>query len=191
MMAWSGGRVIEALWLALGAYWLVSAPRRREKKSREADGIYMQHIVMMVASCSFLYLDELGVGFLGWRFIAQSQAATAAGILITLAGVSLAIWARWKLGENWSARREIRVGHELVRSGPYRYVRHPIYSGILLGMTGTAIYVGKWRGVLAVILVWLLFRAKAAREEARLATEFGQAFEEQKQKTGFLFPRLD
>jgi protein-S-isoprenylcysteine O-methyltransferase Ste14 len=190
MMPFSTGMVIDGLWLALGAYWLVSAPTAREKKSREPAEVYLPHTAMMVASCALLFSDETGVGFLGRRFIARSLAATTVGIVIMLAGVLFAIWARRHLGENWSARPEIRVGHELVRSGPYKYVRHPIYSGILLGMSGTAIYVGKWRAMVAVILVWLLFRAKAGREEARLAKEFGLVYEEQKRKTGFLFPRL-
>jgi protein-S-isoprenylcysteine O-methyltransferase Ste14 len=189
-MALSAGTVIEGLWLVLGVYWVVTAPRGQAKKSSEAAGVYGLHMAMMVASCALLFSGRLGVGFLGWRFIARNPAVTATGIVVTLAGVSFAVWARKHLGENWSARPEIRVGHELVRSGPYKYVRHPIYTGILVGMMGTAIYIGKWRAIVGVTLAWLLFRAKARREEARLVEEFGPAFEERKRHTGFLFPRL-
>ena len=69
-----------------------------------------------------------------------------AGIVLTYAGLMLAIWARLSLGTNWSAVVDRKIGHELIRSGPYAYLRHPTYSGLLLAVIGTAIEIGEWRG---------------------------------------------
>lgn len=86
-------------------------------------------------------------------------------------GLGIAIWARRHLGRNWSAEVRLKEGHALVRSGPYARVRHPIYPG-LLAMTGTALVVGEWRGVVAALLVLLAFVLKSRVEEERTREAF-------------------
>ena len=71
-----------------------------------------------------------------------------------------------------------------------RGVRHPIYSGILLAMMGTTLFVGEWRAVVGLVLVFLTHGVKARREEALLASQFGQQYEEYRKRTGSLIPRL-
>ena len=84
----------------------------------------------------------------------------------------------------------IKVEHELIRNGPYAYVRHPIYTGILLALVGTALAIAEWRALIAVALVWIAFYTKARVEEKMLAQEFGAAFAEHRRRTGFFLPRL-
>ena len=105
-------------------------------------------------------------------------------------GVAFAIWARRHLGEFWSARVTLKEDHHLIQSGPYARVRHPIYSGLLLAMIGTALFVGEWRAALGVFLVFVGHWLKARREESLLATEFGAAYEEYRRRTGSLVPRM-
>jgi len=102
----------------------------------------------------------------------------------------VAIWARLILGENWSARVIVKQGHQLISSGPYAYVRHPIYSGFLLAVTGTAIVIGEWRGLLAIVLVVVTQSLKAQREEKFMLSEFGDRYAQYQRETGFLLPRL-
>ncbi|MDD3531112.1 MAG: isoprenylcysteine carboxylmethyltransferase family protein [Candidatus Pacebacteria bacterium] len=64
------------------------------------------------------------------------------GVALSIIGVGIAIWARIYLGRNWGAPRSLHEGHELVTSGPYRYVRHPIYTGVLLALLGAAVVQG-------------------------------------------------
>ncbi|MDE2001085.1 MAG: isoprenylcysteine carboxylmethyltransferase family protein [Patescibacteria group bacterium] len=114
-------------------------------------------------------------------------AAAWIGALLAVAGIGLAIWARMFIGANWGQPMTLRVGHELVTSGPYRYVRHPIYSGVLLAMLGTAIASQLlW---LAVFLMFAGFFTYSARMEERTMTEqFGDAYRTYKAQTRMLVP---
>ena len=84
----------------------------------------------------------------------------------------------------------VREQHELIRSGPYRVVRHPIYTGILLAMIGTFLASGKVRGLLAVLFVWIGWTIKSRIEEEFMMRTFGAQYEEYRQTTAALFPRV-
>ena len=112
------------------------------------------------------------------------------GVALTLAGMVLAISARRHLGENWSDKVELKVDHRLIRSGPYAYLRHPIYSGVLLGVAGTALAIGMVRGGAAFCLLLSSYATKARKEERVLAGKFGDAFREYRNNTGFLLPQF-
>ena len=84
----------------------------------------------------------------------------------------------------------LKVDHQLIRSGPYAYVRHPIYTGLFLATAGTALVVGEWRAVVGVLLTLVAHSRKAAKEEALLATEFGEQYQDYRKHTGFLTPRV-
>jgi protein-S-isoprenylcysteine O-methyltransferase Ste14 len=111
------------------------------------------------------------------------------GAILTAAGVAFAIWARRHIGKNWSAQVTIRQEHELIRSGPYARIRHPIYTGLLLAVAATAIAIGEYRAIVAFAVIAIGFVVKAKREEAFLATQFGPAFDEHRRQTGFFLPR--
>jgi len=84
----------------------------------------------------------------------------------------------------------LKENHELIRSGPYRSIRHPIYTGILLALLGTAVQIGQVRSLLAFVVAWLCFYFKARREESFLREEFGDRFAEHIGRTGMFLPRL-
>jgi protein-S-isoprenylcysteine O-methyltransferase Ste14 len=102
----------------------------------------------------------------------------------------LAIWARFYLGENWSSAVSIKVGHQLIRSGPYAWVRHPIYSGLILAAIGTALVRGEIRGALAIVLLWYAFSVKTRMEEVFMRKTFGPDYEAYSASTGALVPRI-
>ena len=105
---------------------------------------------------------------LGQPFLPPSPIGAWLGILITALGLGIAVIARLYLGSNWSARVEIKEDHALIRTGPYRYVRHPIYSGILLALLGSAIALNRWRALLGLALMFAGLWLKARHEEKRL-----------------------
>lgn len=143
----------------------------------------------MVVFC-LLFTKWTRVGLLGWRFVPVKPFIFETGFVLALAGITLALWARMHLGKNWSDKVILKVDHELIRSGPYSYFRHPIYSGVLLGVLGSALVVGEWRGILAFCILLVNYSIKAKCEDHILAAQFGKAYEEHKQQAGFLLPKF-
>jgi protein-S-isoprenylcysteine O-methyltransferase Ste14 len=99
-----------------------------------------------------------------------------AGLLVALIGVAFSIWARLILGSNWSNRVTVKENHTLVRTGPYRIVRHPIYSGILVGMLGSAVQRGGIRCFAGVLICGLSFWLKTRAEERFMVQSFGKEY---------------
>jgi protein-S-isoprenylcysteine O-methyltransferase Ste14 len=179
-----------APWYALAIYWAFSALRLKRIKVSEDPGGRLWHIGIMVLVFMLLSSDRLGFGPLGWRFVPESGVVWAPGIFLTFLGAGLAIWARYSLGQYWSGRVTLKEDHQLIRFGPYAYIRHPIYSGLILAMAGTALVIGEWRAVVAVLLALVELSRKASKEEALLATEFGEQYREYRRQAGFLTPRF-
>jgi protein-S-isoprenylcysteine O-methyltransferase Ste14 len=177
-------------WYVFAAYWAVTALRVKRTKTAEKSADRLATLLVMVLAFILLFSERSRIGPLGVRFVPADERIAWAGILLTVLGVAVAIWARYCLGQFWSARVTLKEGHQLIRSGPYRFVRHPIYTGMLLAVAGTALVVGEWRGVLATALVLAAHWRKALREEGLLATEFGEEYASYRRATGFLFPRL-
>jgi protein-S-isoprenylcysteine O-methyltransferase Ste14 len=181
---------INALWTLFGLYWLVSALKRKRTKQRESWSQRLRYVLPLAAALFLLARPEAHYGWLGARFIPWNPAVEWTGVLLTAAGVAVALWARWHLGANWSGTVTLKEGHELIGSGPYRAVRHPIYTGILLALLGTVVALGEVRGLVAVPIIWLSFYVKARREESFLRQEFGERFEEHLKHTGMFLPRV-
>jgi protein-S-isoprenylcysteine O-methyltransferase Ste14 len=184
------GLLIRGLWILFALYWLVSALKRKKTKQRESPLQRLVYMLPLVATFYLLSRPEAYYSWLGTRFVPDTAAVQWIAVLLTAAGVAIAIWARWHLGANWSGVVTLKEGHELIRTGPYRSIRHPIYTGILLALFGTAVALGEVRGLVAVAVAWLSFYVKARREESFLAQEFGPRFAEHQQHTGMFLPRL-
>jgi protein-S-isoprenylcysteine O-methyltransferase Ste14 len=175
-------------WYAFLVVWAVAALWAKSVKVAEPASARLLYTMVMGTGFFLLFSRRADVWVLKQRFITDAPWVGTAGIVLTFAGAALAIWARIILGENWSAKVTRKVGHELVRSGPYRVVRHPIYSGLLLAVIGTALVVGEWRGVLAIPFVLGSESLKARREEEFMLAEFGDAYRQYRGETGFLIP---
>ena len=180
---------INALWVLFGLYWVISAFKRKKTKKRESWGQRFRYVLPLVAAF-YLFQPGARYGWLAARFVPASDTAGWIGVVLTAAGVAIAFWSRWHLGANWSGVVTLKEGHELIRSGPYRTIRHPIYTGILLALLGTAVTLGEVRGLLAVAITWISFYTKARREESFLTQEFGDRFAEHRRHTGMFLPRF-
>jgi len=108
-------------------------------------------------------------------------------VLLVAAGLGFSVWARVHLGRNWSAEVVVKQDHALIRSGPYRHLRHPIYSGMLLAFLGMALAFGEWRGLLALALVFASF-ARKSRMEERFMRETFPEYAEYQRETRALIP---
>jgi protein-S-isoprenylcysteine O-methyltransferase Ste14 len=177
-------------WYVFAAVWAIYAFRVKRTKAAETSGDRFVTMIVMVVAFLLLFYERPLPAVFNKRFLPAEQWIAWAGVAVTSLGVAISVWARVILGSNWSARVTLKEGHRLIRSGPYRFVRHPIYTGMLLGAIGRAITVGEWRGVLAVVLIIAAHSRKAMREEKMLASEFGEEYATYRRSTGFLFPRL-
>jgi len=181
---------ISSPWIVFGAYWAISALKTRATVRREP--FLARYGVMLIEVIGFtlLFNSDFNLGPLARHFLLRSPAITLLGILLTWIGLGIAIWARYHLGQYWSGRITLKEGHQLVRTGPYARLRHPIYTGLDLAAIGTALVIDRWRCVAGVCVIMIGFVIKAKREEALLAGQFGEAFQEHRKHTGFLLPRL-
>jgi protein-S-isoprenylcysteine O-methyltransferase Ste14 len=177
-------------WMAFLGYWLISARKLKTIQRREPHSERVVYLAFMVATYFLMFSDRIDFGSLGRRFVAPLPAVGATGVGVTVMGIAFAIWARWHLGENWSATVTLKEGHELIRSGPYGRIRHPIYTGMLLALAGTALALGEYRGLLSLVMAVACFYVKARKEEHYLVQEFGDGFREHVEHTGMFFPQL-
>ncbi len=182
--------LIETPWMAFVAYWLISALNTKPTEKREAFAARYGIMLLEVIGFVLLFRHSADISFLGQRVIPRSFAIGITAVALTWAGIALAIWARWHLGQYWSGRITIKEDHKLIRTGPYARLRHPIYSGLDLAAIGSALAIGRWRCVVGVCVIIAGFWIKAKREEAMLGRQFGSDFEEHRRQTGFLLPHL-
>jgi protein-S-isoprenylcysteine O-methyltransferase Ste14 len=182
--------LFQVLWYSWAAYWLASslsasAPKRVQDPSARL--FYRAELLLAFALLAF---PRLGVGPLGVRLVPWSEALFVAGAVMLAAGLGLAVWARVHLGQNWSGHVTLKAGHRLIRSGPYAIVRHPIYTGLLLAIIGTAVTIDEVRGVVAVILVLEAHIRKLRLEERWLTEEFGSEYDLYKREVKALIPGI-
>lgn len=180
-------KIIFACWIAFFVYWLFASVRVKAVAERQSAGSRLFHSVYLWIGALLLLRDMPFLG-LDHRWLAYTPRLGAAAAFITAAGVALAIWARTTLGGNWSGAVTIKQGHELVQRGPYRWVRNPIYTGLLLMFAGTALAIGEMRGLAAVALVYLGFWIKIRQEEAFMLRQFPDAFPAYRDRVRALIP---
>ncbi len=177
-------------WMLLLAYWLITAWNVKRVKYVAPSHVRITQLIFLVPGCVLLFADSFRKGVLRAALLPKTSVIADLGIAITFAGIAFAIWARYCLGRNWSSEVAIKQDHELVQSGPYRWIRHPIYTGIITAAWGTAIVVGQLGGLLGVILITMGFAYKGRQEELRLRGAFGDSWAAHEQRTGMFLPRV-
>jgi protein-S-isoprenylcysteine O-methyltransferase Ste14 len=170
-----GANLIGAMWLVWAVYWFVAAQNAKADERREAPLLRLAHILPLVVAALLLWIPHFP-GLLGKRFLPAAPATFHSGAALVAIGLGFAIHARRVIGRNWSGIVTVKQDHELVREGPYRWVRHPIYTGLLAAFAGSAIARGEWRGIVAVAIVFAAFWFKLRREERWMIQTFGEAY---------------
>ena len=183
-------RCVGAAWLVFGLYWLMQGLRAKRPERREPPSERLPHVALMVAAAYFIAVRHPNLGRLNDRLLPDAPWLAPLGVALTFAGVAFAIWARHHIGQYWSARVSIVAEHKLIRTGPYARIRHPIYTGMLLALVGTALVENEYRVLFGLALAMIGFVRKARKEEGFLKAQFGEAFDEHQRQTGFFLPKL-
>jgi protein-S-isoprenylcysteine O-methyltransferase Ste14 len=174
-------------WVLFSVYWSIAAKNSAPAKSSEAPKSRQIHQLLLNSALLLILIPVPGL----------KQPLPPAGVLLWPAGLVvqaafglLAVWARRHLASNWSGEITIKVDHQLIRSGPYRLVRHPIYTAMLGMAAGSALVSGQLHALLGLGLMVFAYWRKIRLEEANLNQAFGPAYAAYRQKTWALIPGL-
>lgn len=179
------------LWFAFILYWAISAVgvKRNIKQTRSWWSFLWLRILAIVI---IIWIIQVGTPVRFWATyqalpILLSPAIQIFGIILVAAGIAFAIWARRHLGKNWSGTPNMKVGHELITSGPYRFVRHPIYTGMITALLGSAI-VGGPPWLIAFVIFTIVFITRIPKEEGYMMQLFPGEYPAYRAQTKTLIP---
>ena len=178
----------QAMWLSWAAYWWASARNVKRTARHESLPSRLTHIAPLALAALLFSIPNSPAPFLSTRFLSSATSPLNVAVALTAAGLLLAVWARQYLGSNWSGTVTIKEDHELITSGPYALVRHPIYTGLLLALAGSAMAIGEWRAVLAFALASLALWRKLRLEEHLLHQQFGETYQAYCRRVPALIP---
>jgi len=188
MRANSPSSAILALWLCWIAYWTAASLAVKPSARRETMLSRLLHLGPLALAVLLLWGPPPPLDALRARFLPSSRAIEWSGAALVALGLAFTVWARLHLGTNWSGIVTVKRGHELVTSGPYAIVRHPIYTGLVVAFVGSATALGEARGVLAVALVVASLWRKLRLEERWMAEQFGDDYERYRGRVRALVP---
>jgi protein-S-isoprenylcysteine O-methyltransferase Ste14 len=177
-----------AMWLSWVVYWWVASRDVKSIVQRVSLPSRLSHIVPLSIAVLLYSWQRVRIPWLGERFLPLTEWSSWIGVFLTAGGLLFTVWARLHLGRNWSGSVTIKKGHELITSGPYALVRHPIYTGLLLALLGSTLALGDWRALLAFALAAGTLWRKLRVEERWMRQQFGDAYQSYFQRVAALIP---
>ena len=180
----------EEAWTIWAVWWLAMAFFSKSTKRRESAAQRIEHLLPAMLGFALVFRKGFGGAWLARPIISANEILLWLCVMVAILGLLFAVWARLILGSNWSGTVTIKTNHQLIRRGPYRWIRHPIYTGMLAALLASAMIQGLLSGIVGFVLVLLALYLKARREESFLSQEFGDGFMEHLQHTGMFLPRF-
>jgi protein-S-isoprenylcysteine O-methyltransferase Ste14 len=175
------------VWVLFAIYWEAAAKNAAPAKDSESSASRRLHLAMLSTAQVLIFFPVFG---LRQRYLPSSHLVTATGLALELICLLLAVWARQCLGRYWSGKIAIKVDHVLVQQGPYRLLRHPIYTALLGMYAGVAIVWGELHSLIGLAIAVLAYLRKVRLEEASLAAAFAAEYSDYRRKTWALFPGI-
>jgi protein-S-isoprenylcysteine O-methyltransferase Ste14 len=195
LQLWEFGRMRSLMSLFIPACWLIwaviwfAAARRVKKTARQEEPLSrLSNTLPLWVAAFLLAVPQIWPRFLTTRLLPESLSIFGIGAAMLAVGLGFAIWARYHLGRNWSGVITVKEDHELVRTGPYHLVRHPIYTGLLLAIIGSAIARGGLGALIAVGLVLYAVLRRVKVEERWMEETFGAVYDDYRASTPALVP---
>lgn len=180
--------VIPLVWTVWGIYWFASSFNVKRTRWRAPLGSQLWYRLPIMAAAILLLNPNLFPS-LAIRLWPQVAGLADLGAAMVVAGLALAVMARIHLGRNWSATVTVKDEHTLIRTGPYRIVRHPIYTGMSLALLGVNVAFADWRTIIATVSIIASFVKKLSIEERAMAGAFPE-YEAYRRGTWALVPFL-
>jgi len=182
--------VVSTLWVLWVLSWVLAARWSGATVVRQSKRDRLLHSVFMWSGTFFLFFRPAALGPLGTRIVSASAALGWAAAALALLGLGWTWWARIHLGRLWSSAVTLKADHALVRSGPYRITRHPIYTGLLVAFIATALLRDDVAGALGLALLVVGLRLKVRQEEQLLGQHFGAAYQQYRAQVSALLPGI-
>jgi protein-S-isoprenylcysteine O-methyltransferase Ste14 len=173
------------LWLAMDIYWSIAELKRPQAKSAESTESRRRHGLLTSTALLLIFLPIPG---LTGQFVPDTLTTALVGLGLQIGFTLFYLFARFYLGRLWSGAIRIMEDHELIQTGPYRFLRHPMYTGMLGMFAGTAIVSGQYHALLGVAVGALAYVRKIRIEDRVLSAEFGPVYEAYRKRTAALIP---
>jgi protein-S-isoprenylcysteine O-methyltransferase Ste14 len=189
-MLWFYEWFFPVVWIFFFVYWQIKAINTKTTQRLEPAASRILRVFIFLIAITLLVTTRIPLPWLYLQLWPAGLWLFWLGAAVTIAGLLFAIWAREYLGSNWSRSVTIKQGHELIKTGPYAAVRHPIYTGILTGFLGMAIAISQVRGFIVFVLIFLALWIKLRMEEQWMRSQFGEAYATYAHQTAALVPYL-
>ena len=181
---------VKWIWITFIVFWTLAAFVQKRSVRRQSMGSRLLQISIILVALSPFYLANGRFGILRRQLFPNSPAVQYIGVLLMLIGCGFAIWARFTLGRNWSGMVTVKEDHTLITRGPYAWVRHPIYTGILLALLGTAVTLGTVLNMVVVPVAGFALWLKLRTEEKFMFETFGEQYTAYRQHVKALIPHV-
>ena len=180
--------IISACWVLFTVIWLLAAFWTKRSVYQESRLQRMRYVIPILVGGFLLAKGHRLSDPLSYRVIPHVEALAWTGVVLCVAGLAFCIWARFTLGRNWSGVVTLKGGHELITSGPYALVRHPIYTGLLTMFVATVMVLGHVAGIIAAPLVFVSFWIKLRYEEKVMLEKFPDEYATYQRRVKRLIP---
>lgn len=164
--------IINICWGIFIAVWLLAAIFTKRTIYRESAAHRLRHVIPIVIGWFLVTRGYRLPPPLNVRILPQTDAIFVAAAILCVCGLGVCLWARAVLGRNWSGTVTFKENHELIVRGPYRLVRHPIYTGLLAMIMATALEQGRFAGIIGLLLVFVSLWIKLSAEEEVMRKQF-------------------
>ena len=180
--------IISGCWLVFVAIWVLAAVSTKRTLYREPRAQRLRYWVLLVIAYLLLFYGPRLPYPLNLGIIPHVAPTAWAAAVLCVIGLVFAVWARVTLGRNWSGVVTLKEGHELVERGPYRFVRHPIYTGILTMFFATALAQGHLSGFVGTLLMFASFWIKLRDEEKLMLQQFPERYADYRRRAKCIVP---
>ena len=182
--------IISICWGIFFVVWVLAAIFTKRTVYHESGVRRLRYLIPIILGCYLVFRGYRLGPPLNIHLIPETDAILVAAAILCLCGLGLCLWARAVLGRNWSGTVTLKENHELIVRGPYRLVRHPIYTGLLAMLIATAIAQGHIAGMIGVVLVFVSFWIKSAYEEEVMIEQFPDQYAVYRERVRRIIPFL-